>query len=86
MFISRYNLFTTIFNNLNDEISTCSEQIFGKKSYDYYSIIYNNEYQLVNYTNFQEYNKCKRNATNFEYIKYSEYIEKIKISINNSIR
>ena len=84
MFISGYNLFTTIFNNLNDEISACSEQIFGKKSYDYYSIIYNNEYQLVNYTNFQEYNKCKSNATFFENINHFDYIENIKISINKT--
>ena len=58
MFISRYYLFTTIFNNSNDKIITCNEQIFGNKTKtNDYSIIYNNDYQLVNYTNFQEYNK-----------------------------
>ena len=83
MFISRYHLFTTIFNNSNDKIITCNEQIFGNKTKtNDYSIIHNNDYQLVNYTNFQECNKCKNNATFFENINHFDYIENIKISIN----
>ena len=85
MFISRYHLFTTIFNNSNDKIITCNEQIFGNKTKtNDYSIIYNNDYQLVNYTNFQECNKCKNNPTFFENINHFDYIENIKISINKT--
>ena len=77
MLISRGDLTITLYNNLNNTLLKCKKtKIFGSQK-QMYSIIYNNGYKKVNYTNFQDNNKCQ-NISVFENIKYSEYITEAK--------
>ena len=60
MLVSRGELITTIYNNLNNSLLICSQGIFTKQI-NSNSIIYgyNNGYQVVNYTNFMNYAQCQ---------------------------
>ena len=51
MLISRSELIATIINNADNSLEKCKKNIFSKQS-NIYSIIYNNDYQLINYTTF----------------------------------
>ena len=75
MLISRHLLTATILNNDNNSIIKCKQNIFSIQE-NTYSIIYNNGFKLVNYTNFSEHNKCLD-------IKYSKYEKEIKEYIKN---
>ena len=76
MLISRHLLTATILNNDNNSIIKCKQNIFSMQE-NTYSIIYNNGFKLVNYTNFSEHNKCLD-------IKYSKYEKEIKEYIKNT--
>ena len=82
MFISRTFLNSIILSSLNNSIRVCKQKIFSKQTNDY-SIIYNNEYQLINYTNFSNYLQCI-NISLLEKIKETEYIGRIKKMIDDS--
>ena len=51
MLVSIRELTTTLLNSVNNSIVHCKNIIFSRQ-YKEYSIIYNNVYQVVNYTNF----------------------------------
>ena len=51
MLVSIRELTTTLLNSVNNSIVHCKNKIFSRQ-YKEYSIIYNNVYQVVNYTNF----------------------------------
>ena len=59
MFISRVNLVTTILNIYNYSLEICGQTIFSEDQINEYSIIYNNDYKVVNYTNFFNYMTCQ---------------------------
>ena len=82
MFISRTFLNSIILSSLNNSIRVCKQKIFSKQTNDY-SIIYNNEYQLINYTDFSNYLQCM-NILILEKIKETEYIGRIKNIIDGS--
>ena len=57
MIIPKTNLSASILNNLNNSIIKCNEFFLSQQTnVKEYSIIYNNDYQLVNYSNFSEHN------------------------------
>ena len=51
MLISITHLVSTIINNQNKTIKKCGKNILTEQT-NAYSIIYNNDYQVVNYSNF----------------------------------
>ena len=57
MLISRTYLTTTSFNEINKNVTRCGRNILSKQDNNYY-IIYNNDYQLLNYSNFKNYGEC----------------------------
>ena len=59
MFISRFLLKATTYNNFNNHIKKCNQKIFDEQNEDY-SIIYNNKYELINNDNFRGAGKCKK--------------------------
>ena len=61
----------------------CNTRIFGTYHDKEYSLIYNNGYQVINYTNFTNYNQCF-NISTLEKNKQSKYINGIKDIIHNS--
>ena len=78
MLLSHYSLDTTIINNYDNAKKLCKgnlENMSGNQEKEY-SIIYNNDYQLINYNNFE--NMEFIDLSTFEKIKQSEYIEKTK--------
>ena len=56
MLISRRQLYATIINNSDKSVIKCDEPILSVQPNDN-SIIYINDYQVVNYTNFQKENE-----------------------------
>ena len=76
MLVSIRELTTTLLNSVNNSIVHCKNKIFSRQ-YKEYSIIYNNVYQVVNYTNFTNCNNCK-NISFFKNIMQYEYLDKIK--------
>ena len=70
--LSRHNLDLTILNNYNNSIMICNTRIFGTYHDKEYSLIYNNGYQVINYTNFTNYNQCFNIST----------LEKNKVFLN----
>ena len=54
MLISKQSLDTTIFNNKNNELKKCDEHFLPRQTNEY-SIIYINDYQVVNALNFSGY-------------------------------
>ena len=78
MLLSHYSLDTTIINNYDNAKKLCKgnlENMSGNQEKEY-SIIYNNDYQLINYNNFENMEFIDLSA--FKKIKQSEYIEKTK--------
>ena len=69
MLISRTELIATIINNADNSLEKCKKNIFSKQS-NIYSIIYNNDYQLINYTTFSNLLEIIN--------KQSEYTKEIK--------
>ena len=57
MFVSRYSLNAIIFNNINSSLKLCHEELYSRQE-NYNSLIYNNGYKLVFYSNFSDYMKC----------------------------
>ena len=82
MLISRVCLTATIFHNYNNSIKLCGRDILSHQT-NVYSIIYNNDYRVVNYNNFQNYNESF-NISILANIKHSKYIEETKNFINNT--
>ena len=78
MLLSFYNLDTTIIDNYNNSQKICKEKLenIPGKQKKRYSIIYINDYQLVNYNYFE--NMESIDLSTFKNIKLSEYIEKTK--------
>ena len=80
MLISRTHLVSTVINNQNKVIKKCGKKILTEQT-NAYSIIYNNDYQVVNYSNFDNYN----NSINISLIarnKYLNYVEEAKCLID----
>ena len=75
---------TTILNNYDNSIEKCKQHLdhISTPQKDEYSIIYINDYQLVNYENFLDM-ECNDLST-LEIIKQTEYKEKVKDLIDNS--
>ena len=70
MIIPRKNLSATLINNLDNSIIKCNIFFFSPQTNEY-SIIYINDYKLVNYSNFSEHNQCYNIITKLnEFIKY----------------
>ena len=80
---SRYWLSSTIFNNFNKSLLVCSKNIFSYQN-NVHSLIYQNGYRVVNYTDFQDRSIC-RDISILGNDKQSEYIKKSKNSIENSV-
>ena len=76
MLISRSELIATIINNADNSLEKCKKNIFSKQS-NIYSIIYNNDYQLINYTTFSNLLEIIN--------KQSEYTKEIKGFTENII-
>jgi len=87
MFISRYKLETTIYSNYNNSVKLCQEKMFSYQDYTN-SIIYNNGYKLVNYSNFSNYMKCNNiSISQKETIEIdSSYIKEYTNKINFEIK
>ena len=83
MLISRKQLYATIINNSDKSVKKCDEQILSVQPNDN-SIIYINDYQVVNYTNFQKENESI-DISILDKIKFSKYIEEIKNLFDNSV-
>ena len=82
MLISRKSLDTTLFNNGNDELKKCKAFFLPKQKKEY-SIIYNNNYMVINALNFSDYLQC----INISLLKNNiqkEYIDKSKDLITSS--
>ena len=73
MLISITHLVSTIINNQNKAIKKCGKNILTEQT-NAYSIIYNNDYQVVNYSNFANYN----NSINISIIARNKYLNYIK--------
>ena len=77
LLVSIYHLTSTILNSFNNSIVLCKRKILSAQPKKEYSIIYNNEYQLVNYSNFSNCSNCN-NISFFKNIKKSEHLNKKK--------
>ena len=78
MFISISYCTATILNNNNNIIKKCGKRIFELQSNEY-SIIYNNGYNLINYTNLSKFIEHK----NISILKRD--IDILKLNIKNII-
>ena len=78
MFISISYCTATILNNNNNIIKKCGKRIFELQSNEY-SIIYNNGYNLINYTNLSKFIEHK-NISILKRDKKSNYLKMIKNS------
>ena len=82
MLVSKAYLDTTLFNNENDELKKCKAYFLPKQKKEY-SIIYNNNYMVINALNFSDYLQC----INISLLKNNiqkEYIDKSKDLITSS--
>ena len=80
MLISPKMLTSTILNNADNTIKKCENRFLPQQAHEY-SIIYNNDYQAVNYSNFANYN----NSIDISIIarnKYLNYVEEAKCLID----
>ena len=84
MHISRLSLRTTLFNDDKNFMELCGKHSFSYQ-YNVNSIIYNNGYKLVNYSNFSNYMKCNNiSISQKETIKIgSSYIKEYTNLINS---
>ena len=83
MLISPTRLTTTILDNTNNSVKICEKRIFSTQ-YNEFSIIYNNnDYHVINYTNFLNYMQCY-DITILKNIKDSEQTNSIQNFIDNS--
>ena len=82
MFVSIKHLVTTLIRNIDSYVKACKEHYFSIQ-YNDYSIIYTNNYQLVNFTNFSNYKKCS-DISILKSNKKLEYSNMIKLRIKNS--
>ena len=84
MFISRKFLATTLLSNGNKTTKVCNKEIFSVQTNEN-SIIYNNGYKVVNYSNFSNYMICKNITSFISYnnINYSQIFENIIYNMNN---
>ena len=82
MFISIRYLATTLVRNTDSSTKDCKGHYFSIQ-YNNYCIIYINGYQLVNFTNFSNYKKCK-DISILKKSKKLEYLDMIKNRIFNS--
>ena len=82
MLISRTFMLTTLLNNFDNSIKKCNQNIFRKQNDDY-SLIYNDHFELINYSNFVNYLQCV-DLSLLENNKNTEYKEIIKDLIDNS--
>ena len=83
MLISRRQLYATIINNSDKSVKKCDKPILSVQPNDN-SIIYINDYQVVNYTNFQKENESI-DISILDKNKFSKYIEEIKNLFDNSV-
>ena len=59
LFVSRYDLTTTIVNNSDFSQQQCSKRgIFDRQNGNNFEMFYDEGYKVLNYTNFTNYNKC----------------------------
>ena len=82
MLISRVMLTTTILSNKDNLIKICSTNNFSTQVHAY-SIIYINNYQIVNYKSFTNYNKSI-DISIFANIKHYNYIKEVQYLVDNS--
>ena len=82
MLISRKHLTTTIYNNNQKQVEKCKNHIF-KEQTKIYSIIYNNDYAVVNTKTFENY-KESIDISELANIKKSKYIDEANELISNS--
>ena len=83
MLISPTMLTSTILNNADNTIKKCEERFLPRQAHEY-SIIYNNDYQVINYENFSNNYMYCNDITILENNKQAEYIETINNLIDNS--
>ena len=76
---AKYYLTTTIINNFDDSIISCSQNIFANQTKNFSIIYFNNEYKIINYLNFSNYGTCNKVQ-----IKEPIFIEIKKISLNDN--
>ena len=82
MIISKSHLAKTILNNYDNSLKECENVTMTNRQSNFFSIIYNNGYQTINYTNFLNYMKCY-DISLLENNKLPEFIGNIKYIINN---
>ena len=84
MLVSRVHLTTTIYNNYNNTVTKCNKNIIFSDQKKVNSIIYiNGEYQVINFTNFENYNESI-DISILENNKHSKYIDEAKNLVNNT--
>ena len=83
MIISKTHVTKTILNNYDNSLKECENVTMSSKQDNFFSIIYNNGYQTINYTNFLNYMHCY-DISKLEINKLPECIEEIKYFINNT--
>ena len=82
MLISRHELSTTTYSNLEKKLKKCKEHNFEEQT-NIYSIIYNNGYKLVNTKTFKDY-KESIDISELANIKRINYIDEANQLISNS--